>query len=85
MRDGRDDIIGYGGGVKNTVTVVTDRHGAFGGECRESLCKGCSLPFGERKTCLQVAFLTAFCQKCFCVTFAESNKGVLPPQSEERM
>lgn len=50
MRDGRDDINEYGDGVKNTVTVVTDRHGAFGGECRESLRKGCSLPLGERKT-----------------------------------
>ena len=63
MRDGRDDTIGYGGGVKNTVTVVTDRHGAFGGECRESLRKGCSLPLGERKTCLQVAFLMASLSK----------------------
>ena len=27
MRDGRDDILGSGGGVKNTVTIVTDRHG----------------------------------------------------------
>jgi hypothetical protein len=31
--------------------------------------------FAERKTCLQVAFLNACGQKCFCVTFAESNKG----------
>ncbi|MBR6040997.1 MAG: hypothetical protein IKP38_11000, partial [Clostridia bacterium] len=32
-------------------------------------------PLGERNACLQAAFLTACCQKCFCVTFAESNKG----------
>ena len=27
MRDGRVDVLGTGGGVKNTVTIDTDRHG----------------------------------------------------------
>ena len=54
MRVGRDGVIG---GSKNIVTIVTDRHAKFSGVCRECLFKGDSLPFGERKTCLQVAFL----------------------------
>ena len=56
MRDGRDDVFEYGGGVKNTVTIDTDRHGAFGGECRESLRKGCPLPLGERKPACRLHF-----------------------------
>ena len=27
MRDGRDGDLGIGGGVKNIVTIDTDRHG----------------------------------------------------------
>ncbi len=57
MCDGRVDAFGSGGGVKNIVTIDTDRHGSLGGECRECLFKGGFLPFGERKTCLQVALL----------------------------
>lgn len=54
MRDGR---VGVLGDTQNIVTIVTDRHGKFSGVCRECLFKGSSLPLGERKTCLQVAFL----------------------------
>lgn len=40
------------------------------------------MPLGERKTCLQVAFLTGSPVKsAFAFTFAESNKG--PPQAAE--
>ena len=49
MRDGRDDVFDSGGGPQKTVTVVTDRHGKFGGESRERLFKGSSLVLEERK------------------------------------
>ena len=41
----------------------------------------CSLPLGERKTCLLVAFLTGLPVKSAFVTFCESNKG--SPQAAE--
>ena len=50
IRVGRDDVYDSGGGLKKTVTIVTDRHGEFGRECRERLFKGGSLPLGERNS-----------------------------------
>ena len=32
MRDGRVDVLETGGGVKNTVTIDTDRHGGSAGK-----------------------------------------------------
>ena len=37
-----------------------------------------------RKTRLRVAFLTACCQKCFCVTFGKSNKSKSVPKEPGR-
>jgi len=36
MRDGRVDVFDSGGGVQNTVTIDTDRHGKSLAECAES-------------------------------------------------
>ena len=43
--------------------------------CKGVFFKRQHLPLGERKTCLQVAFLIAIsCQKCFSVTLGKSNR-----------
>ena len=53
-----DGCVAVLGGSKIAVTIDADRHAIkFSGVCRECLFKGGSLPLGERKTCLQVAFL----------------------------
>jgi len=44
MRDGRDDVFDSGGGLKKTVTIVTDRHARFRRGCKGALFKGRSLP-----------------------------------------
>ena len=57
MCDGRVDVFGSGGRCQKHRH---HRHGLsrkFRGECRECLFKDGFLPFGERKTCLQVALL----------------------------
>ena len=40
MCDGRDDIFSSGCGIKNTVTIDTDRHKGLGGGAGEALFKG---------------------------------------------
>ena len=99
MRDGRVDVFDSGGGVINTVTIDTDRHGKFRRGCKGALFKGRSLPGSypqiagaaplrehhhaaafrcsrqPPRRAQQHLLMAAGCQKCFCVTFAESNKG----------
>ena len=43
MRDGRVDVFDSGGGVKNTVTIDTDRHARFRRGCKGALFKGRTL------------------------------------------
>jgi len=40
MCDGRDDVLWTGGGVKNIVTIDTDRHGKFPQAHAAALFKG---------------------------------------------
>ena len=44
MRDGRDDVFDSGPGIKNIVTIDTDRHAWFRRGCKGALLKGRSLP-----------------------------------------
>ena len=60
MRVGRDGVLG--GGKTSSPSSQTDTV-KFDGVCREYLYKDGSLPFGERKTCLQVAFLMGHLSK----------------------
>ena len=43
--------------LQSSFSVGSNNSEKFSGVCRECLFKGSSLPFGERKTCSQVAFL----------------------------
>ncbi len=68
MCDGRDDAYGNGRGIKNTVTIDTDRHKGLGGGAGEALFKGRYLPRG----CPQTAgaaplreYRTAAAGRCF--------------------
>ena len=64
-----------------SFSAGSERYGSLDG-VQGVLFKGQPLPLGERKTCLQVCIFDGLaCQKCFCVTFAESNKG--SPQAAE--
>ena len=40
MRDGRVDLLGSGCGIKNTVTIDTDRHAEVSAGCRVPFLKG---------------------------------------------
>lgn len=52
-----DGCVAVLGGGKIAVTIDADRHGESLDGVQGVLFKGQSLPLGERKTCLQVAFL----------------------------
>ena len=57
--DGRDGVLGSGCGIRNTVTIDAHRHGQSFCGVQGAFSKKPPLPLGERKTCLQVAFLLA--------------------------
>lgn len=57
MCDGRVGVLGIGCDVKNIVTIDTHRHGQSFCRVQIAFFKKLLLPFGERKTCLQVVFL----------------------------
>lgn len=75
MCDGRVDVLGSGCGIKNTVTIDTDRHaikflqGAGGFFQKAS-------PASQRAQNLLAGciFDRLVCQKCFCVTLDKSNR-----------
>ena len=82
MCDGRDDDFDSGGGVKNTVTIVTTVTLGLGG-VQGTLFKGwhcwvltavsratTSLPSRRAQRLL----MADGCQKCFCVTLDKSNR-----------
>ena len=54
-----DGCVAVLGGGKIAVTIDADRHGESLDGVQGVLFKGQSLALGERKTCLQVAFLIA--------------------------
>lgn len=53
----RDGCVAVLGGGKIAVTIDTDRHGKSFCRVQVAFFKKPLLPFRERKTCLQVAFL----------------------------
>lgn len=55
--DGRDGVLGSGCGIRNTVTIDAHRHGQSFCGVQGAFYKKLPSPLGERKTCLQVAFL----------------------------
>lgn len=56
MCDGRVDVLGSGCGIKNTVTIDTDRHAIKFLQGAGGFFKKLLLLLKERKTCSQVAF-----------------------------
>ena len=73
--DGRDGVLGSGCGIRNTVTIDAHRHGQSFCGVQGAFYKKLPLPLGERKTCLQVAFLLAQPTKVLLRYFRESNKA----------
>ena len=70
-----DGCVAVLGGGKITVTIDADRHSESFCRVQVAFFKKPLLPLGERKTCLQVAFLTGLPVKsAFALPLDKSNR-----------